>query len=134
METIVSEISIHMPPLQKKTICFDEAEHMFTIALCSHEFCTECVKRHKELTFTSCANLLMPKLREMWERRIKEESVPMVDIVYCPNPRCLALMSKTGDGTMRCCFECGEPAKLRGIVTCRETITRDWVQILQKMI
>ncbi|KAG7564682.1 Zinc finger C3HC4 RING-type [Arabidopsis suecica] len=102
METIVSEISIHMPPLQKKTyrICFDEAEHMFTIALCGHEFCTECVKRHIEvrllegsvprcphyhcgskLSFTSCANLLMPKLREMWERRIKEESVPMADRV-----------------------------------------------------
>ncbi|KAL1203262.1 E3 ubiquitin-protein ligase RSL1 [Cardamine amara subsp. amara] len=129
METIVSETSTDMPATCP--ICFDgnfEADHMFSVALCGHQFCVECVKRHIEvrllegevprclhyqceskLTLVSCANLLTPKVREMWERMIEEESIPVVDRVYCPNPRCSALMSKTGDGAMRCCSKCGEP-------------------------
>ncbi|CAA7046165.1 unnamed protein product [Microthlaspi erraticum] len=107
---------------------------MFAVsALCGHQFCMECMKRYIEvgllegtalgcphhqceskLDITSCANLLTPKLREMWERRIEEESVPVADRVYCPNPRCSALMSKadlsksTEDGSTRCCVRCGK--------------------------
>ncbi|VVB12223.1 unnamed protein product [Arabis nemorensis] len=119
METL-SEISISMPPVQTKTclICFDEdfeAEQMFSVGLCGHQFCVECVKQHirvgmlegsvmrcphycceTKLTLTSCANLLTPKLREMWERKMEEESIPVADRVYCPNPMCSALVSITG--------------------------------------
>ncbi|CAL9247549.1 unnamed protein product, partial [Arabidopsis halleri] len=141
METIVSEISIHIPD-QNKTcnICSDdnfEPEQMFSVALCSHEFCVECMKRHIEvrllaggvprcphyqcetkLTLGSCVNLLTSKLKAMWERIIDEESIHVADRVYCPNPRCSALMSVTKlsnsnstkeDVTMRSCFKCGEP-------------------------
>ncbi|CAA7014905.1 unnamed protein product [Microthlaspi erraticum] len=112
---LVSEISIRIPSAQKHTcrICFDddlEDDQMFSVALCGHQFCMECMKRYRrgttrgkctgcphyqcesKLTPKSCVNLLTPKLREMWERRIEEESVPVADRVYCPNPRCSELM------------------------------------------
>lgn len=112
-----------------------EADQMFSVGLCGHQFCENCVKQHirvgmlersvmrcphyrceTKLTLTSCANLLTPKLREMWERKIEEESIPVADRVYCPNPRCSALVSVTGisksieeAGFMRSCFKCGKP-------------------------
>ena len=51
METIVSEISIDMAPSQRKTcgICFNDdfkAEHMFSVDLCGHQFCVECMERN----------------------------------------------------------------------------------------
>ncbi|AEE78046.1 putative protein [Arabidopsis thaliana] len=139
METIVSEISIHIPDHDKTcSICSDdnfEPELMFSVALCGHEFCVECVKRHIEvrllaggvprclhyqceskLTLANCANLLTSKLKAMWELRIEEESIPVEERVYCPNPRCSSLMSVTKlsnstreDVTMRSCVKCGEP-------------------------
>ncbi|WZZ71227.1 hypothetical protein YC2023_082597 [Brassica napus] len=84
--TQVSEIRIHMPA-EKKTcgICFDtdfNAEQMFCVTSCGHEFCVECVKRHIEvrvfegdskLTFESCVHLLTPKLRAIWKQSLEEE-------------------------------------------------------------
>ncbi|CAN7060612.1 unnamed protein product [Brassica rapa subsp. trilocularis] len=137
METVVSEISISMPLAQKMTcpICFDddlEAHQMFSVALCCHEFCFECVRRYinvglmegralgcphfkckSKLTLRSCYNLLTPKLREMWQQRINEESIPVVERVYCPNPRCSAFMSETelskSSESMRSCIKCDQP-------------------------
>ncbi|KAL0897576.1 hypothetical protein Bca101_081537 [Brassica carinata] len=138
METVISEISITMPPDQKMTcpICFDddlEAHQMFSVALCCHQFCLECVKRYinvalmegrafgcphfkckSKLTLISCSNLLTPKLSDMWQQRINEEAIPVVDRVYCPNPRCSALMSETelsksSDGSMKSCIKCDQP-------------------------
>ncbi|XP_006291315.2 potential E3 ubiquitin-protein ligase ariadne-2 [Capsella rubella] len=130
METTVSEISIDRSD-QRKTCstCFKNDEHMFSVDSCDHQFCMKCVKGHieagllegsemrcpnnqceSELTLTSCANLLTQELREIWEQRIKsEETVLVVETVRCPNPKCSALMSKTGDGTMRCCYKCRKP-------------------------
>lgn len=137
METVVSEIRIDMPPAQKMTcpICLDddfEPHQMFSVALCCHQFCLECVKRYinvalmegsvlgcprfeckSKLTLTSCSNLLTPKLREMWQQRINEEAVPVADRVYCLNPRCSALMSGTelskSSESMRSCIKCDKP-------------------------
>nr|ABE65994.1 zinc finger family protein [Arabidopsis thaliana] len=134
-ETLVSNISIPRP--QKKTCgnCFNDGikgENMFSADLCSHYFCVECMKEHIEvslnegglprcphdgctsnLTLRSCDHLLTPKQREMWEKRIKEESIPVCDRFHCPNPRCWALMSNTEltesteeDGVRRCCYKC----------------------------
>lgn len=144
-ETIVSEIRIpvdpprHAKPTRKTTcnICFDDdinADQMFYVDKCRHRFCYECVKRHIEvrllegsmmrcphyrckskLTFGRCANLLTPKLRATWEQRIKEDLIPVTARIYCPNPRCSALMSETQlsrstkeAGVRRCCFKCGK--------------------------
>lgn len=81
-----------------------------------------------KLTFGSCVDLLTPKLKMVWQQRIKEDTIPITKIIYCPNPWCSALMSKNKlsksikeDGVRRylCkstkearvmsqCFECGE--------------------------
>ncbi|KFK32796.1 hypothetical protein AALP_AA6G289400 [Arabis alpina] len=145
-ETIVSEISIQVdPPRQAKpakkttcTICLDDdinVDQMFCVDKCRHRFCYECMKRHIEvrllegsvmrcphyrckskLTFVRCANFLAPKVRAMWEQRIKEDSIPVTARIYCPNPRCSALMSQTQlsrstkeAGVRRSCFKCSKP-------------------------
>ncbi|CAH8267532.1 unnamed protein product [Arabidopsis lyrata] len=137
METIIlHEVSKDMPATC--CICFDhdlEAEQMFSVYLCRHQFCVECVKRYIEvklleggvlrcphyqceskLTLRSCDNILTHKQRDMWERRNREESVPVTDRVYCPNPRCSALMSKAElsksikeAGVKRRCVKCSQP-------------------------
>ncbi|CAA7046389.1 unnamed protein product [Microthlaspi erraticum] len=140
-ETIVSETSIHVDRItRKKTcgICLDEdinADQMFSVDKCRHRFCSECVKRYIEvrllersvlrcphhrckskLSFGRCDHLLTAKLREMLEKRIKEDSIAVTERIYCPNPRCSALMSETEmlkstkkSGVRRCCVQCIEP-------------------------
>ncbi|CAN7044125.1 hypothetical protein IGI04_007843 [Brassica rapa subsp. trilocularis] len=127
-------------PARKMTcaICLDDdvnADQMFTVDKCGHRFCSECVKRHievrllegsvmtcpqfrckSELNFYRCADLLTPKLREIWRQRIRENSIPFEERVYCPNPKCSALMRVTELSKLnkespvrRCCEKCGEP-------------------------
>ncbi|EOA25904.1 hypothetical protein CARUB_v10019283mg, partial [Capsella rubella] len=140
MEAIDYEISIRRS--MTCSICFNnnfKAEDIFSSFLCSHRFCKKCVKRYIEvklleggvprcpyyqcesmLTLSSCASLVItPRLQEMWEERIKEESVPMADRVYCPNTNCSSLMSKTElsksikQGCVKCtmpfCINCKVP-------------------------
>ncbi|KAL1203265.1 E3 ubiquitin-protein ligase RSL1 [Cardamine amara subsp. amara] len=144
-ETLDSEIRITVnPPHRAKAtrkatciICLDDninANEMFWVDKCCHLFCSECMKRHIEvrllersvmrcphyrckskLTFGSCVNLLTPKLRKMWQERIREDSIPMTERIYCPNPRCSALMSvnqltkTTNEARVwRCCFKCSQ--------------------------
>ncbi|XP_010425977.1 PREDICTED: E3 ubiquitin-protein ligase RNF144A-like [Camelina sativa] len=134
METIDSEISLLVVP-ESCSICLDDdfkADQMYYVALCNHHFCVECMKRYidvsllkgtiptcpyyqceSKLTLRSCVHFLTSKLKVMWKQRILEESIPLTDRLYCPNPRCSALMSKTEisksteDKSMRC-FRCGE--------------------------
>ncbi|EOA25749.1 hypothetical protein CARUB_v10019111mg [Capsella rubella] len=153
-EAIVSEVSrLVNPPRQANpsrkttcTICLDDnidTNQMFCVEKCRHEFCSKCVERHIEvrllegsvircpayrckskLTWRSCAHLLTPKLKKMWQERIKEDKIPIKNRVYCPNPRCSALMSNelsksakiwrylsisTKEARVRRqCFECGQ--------------------------
>lgn len=111
LETLVSEISIRMPPSKTCGICFDddlEAEQMFSVTLCHHQFYVKCVRQHiqvglleetsvprfphygckSNLTVRSCAHLLKPKRRAMWEQRIKEDSMihVLMERFYFPNP------------------------------------------------
>lgn len=134
MEAISYEIVIDMPAGKETcTICLnDNLNAMFSIDKCGHVFCSECVKRHIEvrllegslircliyrcaslLTYGSCVNILTPRLKEMWEHRIKEDSIPVTNRVYCQNPRCSALTSETelsiSTGLRRFCVKCGEP-------------------------
>ena len=55
---------------------------------CPHEGCKS------ELVADSCQKLLTHKSIETMNQRIKEASIPVANNVYCPNPRCSALMSK----------------------------------------
>ncbi|AEC07797.1 RING/U-box protein with C6HC-type zinc finger [Arabidopsis thaliana] len=137
IEAISSEIIIDIPA-QKETcnICLNDdinADQMFSVDKSGHMCCSECVKRHIEvrllegslitcphyrcnslLTSVRCGNLLTPKLNKMWEQKTKDELIPVMDRVYCPNPRCSTLMSETelsglNIGVRRCCVKCGEP-------------------------
>ncbi|XP_002878925.2 E3 ubiquitin-protein ligase arih1 [Arabidopsis lyrata subsp. lyrata] len=137
IEAISSDIIIDIPP-QKETcnICLNDdinADQMFSVDKCGHMFCSECVKRHIEvkllegsliscphylcsslLSSEFCVNILTPKLKEMWEKKTKEDLIPVTNRVYCPNPRCSTLMSETElsgliIGVRICCVKCGEP-------------------------
>ncbi|KAJ4872138.1 zinc finger (C3HC4-type RING finger) family protein [Raphanus sativus] len=97
-------------------ICYSEfdLERMFSVGKCRHRFCFHCVKQHvevkllhgtvpncphdgckSEMVMDACRRLLTPKLSEMWKQRIKDNAIPVAERVYCPYPRCSALMSKT---------------------------------------
>ncbi|KAL0709950.1 hypothetical protein Bca4012_016928 [Brassica carinata] len=116
-------------------ICLDydvDFNLMFSVGdQCSHRFCFNCVKKHIEvqllngtvpkcllygcrspLSFDKCGKLLTDlKLSLMWEQRIKEDSTPMNERVYCPYQSCSYLMSKTelcssDESALRRCFKC----------------------------
>lgn len=62
-----------------------------------------------KLTWGSCINLLTPKLRKMWLQRIKEDSIPETERIYCQNPRCSDIMSVNEFSKVRrCCLKCGQ--------------------------
>ncbi|EOA13062.1 hypothetical protein CARUB_v10026062mg [Capsella rubella] len=122
-ESILSKVTPHAEPRQAKAarkeecaICFNDiyAERMFAVDKCCHRFCLQCVKQHvevkllhgmvprcphdgckSELVIDACGKLLTQKLSKMWQQRLKENSIPVTERVYCPYPRCSALMSKT---------------------------------------
>lgn len=97
-------------------ICYEDREldQMFTIDDCLHRYCFSCTRKHVEVKFLggsvakcphegcesvvkveSCDKLLPPNVIEIIQQRLKESSIPFSDKVYCPQPRCSALMSKT---------------------------------------
>ncbi|XP_024159479.1 uncharacterized protein LOC112166806 isoform X1 [Rosa chinensis] len=96
-------------------ICFEETDvaRMFSIDSCLHRYCNSCMKQHveaklvngsvvqcphegceSEVSIDSCETFLEPKLVQVMRQRIKESSIPVTEKVYCPNPKCSALMSK----------------------------------------
>ncbi|GKU93629.1 hypothetical protein SLEP1_g7206 [Rubroshorea leprosula] len=60
-----------------------------SVPKCPHEGCKS------ELGVESCKKFLPPMLIEMLQGRIKEASIPVTEKVYCPYPRCSALMSRS---------------------------------------
>lgn len=122
-ESVISQVTPLRGPRQVRAarkeecrICYNDtvAERMFSVGKCRHRFCSPCVRNHvevkllhgrvpkcpqdgckSELVLDACGRLLTPKLTEMWKQRIKENTIPVTERVYCPFPRCSALMSKT---------------------------------------
>ncbi|GLU19039.1 hypothetical protein SLE2022_353080 [Rubroshorea leprosula] len=60
-----------------------------SVPKCPHEGCKS------ELGVESCKKFLPPMLIEMLQGRIKEASIPVTEKIYCPYPRCSALMSRS---------------------------------------
>lgn len=100
---------------EKCVICLEDTDiaQMFSVDPCLHRYCFSCMKQHVEvkllhgivpkcphegcksdLTVSSCSKFLTSKLIEMMTQRIKEASIPAPEKVYCPYPKCSALMSK----------------------------------------
>ncbi|CAH9107400.1 unnamed protein product [Cuscuta epithymum] len=96
-------------------ICLEEVEisHIFIVDGCLHRYCISCMKQHmevkllsgvlpkcpqdrcnSELRTDSCCKILTPKLIPLLNLRIKEASIPVGERVYCPFPKCSALMSR----------------------------------------
>uniref|UniRef100_A0A7N0VB44 RBR-type E3 ubiquitin transferase n=1 Tax=Kalanchoe fedtschenkoi TaxID=63787 RepID=A0A7N0VB44_KALFE len=120
-EAIVSHIRL---PEETKTgkkivetcvICMEDkaVSNMFMIDGCLHRYCFSCMKQHvevkllngkiaqcphencnSEVPLESCKSLLEPKFVDIVIQRLKEAALPPTEKVYCPYPRCSALMSK----------------------------------------
>lgn len=114
-EAIVS----HSKAAQGETcaICLEDTNvdrMMFLTDECRHRHCFSCVKQYVEvkllsgvvptclgegckleLTLESCSKILSPRVIEMWKRKMKEDSIPVAERIYCPYPNCAMLMSKS---------------------------------------
>ncbi|KAI4315978.1 hypothetical protein L6164_023999 [Bauhinia variegata] len=96
-------------------ICFEDtdADKIFSVDDCLHRYYFSCMKKHvemkllngimascphdgckSEVKLESCKKILAPELVEVISQRIKESAIPVSEKVYCPFPRCSALMSK----------------------------------------
>ncbi|KAL0436868.1 UNVERIFIED_CONTAM: hypothetical protein Sradi_0394700 [Sesamum radiatum] len=97
-------------------ICLEDKNisQIFPVDDCMHRYCFSCMKQHVEvkllhgmlptcphegckskLKIDSCSKFLTPRLIEIMNQRIKEASIPVTEKVYCPYPKCSALMSKS---------------------------------------
>ncbi|CAK7343732.1 unnamed protein product [Dovyalis caffra] len=122
-EAIVSQLTRQAAESSRERIAIIEAcvicledtdgDHIFSVDGCQHRYCISCMKQHvevkllhgtmpkcphegcqSELTVESCRKFLTPKLIETMCLRIKEASIPVSEKIYCPYPKCSALMSK----------------------------------------
>ncbi|KAL8158519.1 hypothetical protein V2J09_000056 [Rumex salicifolius] len=96
-------------------ICLEDVDstRMFEIGRCHHRFCSSCMQKHIELkvkgrelprcpqlecgldlNFNVCRKFLNPETYDVMDQLVKESSIPVVEKVYCPNPRCSNLMSR----------------------------------------
>lgn len=97
-------------------ICLEDTDvsQFFSVDGCQHRYCFSCMKQHvevkllhgmvpkcphekcnNELLVDSCRKFLTSKLVETMQQRKLEASIPLTEKVYCPYPRCSALMSKS---------------------------------------
>ncbi|RDY09338.1 putative E3 ubiquitin-protein ligase rbrA, partial [Mucuna pruriens] len=97
-------------------ICLEDTDvnQIFSVDGCQHRYCFSCMKQHvevkllhgmvpkcphegckHELLVDSCQKFLTQKLSETMKQRKLEASIPVAEKIYCPYPRCSALMSKT---------------------------------------
>lgn len=100
--------------MENCSICLEvtDCSQMFSILGCGHRFCFSCMRQHVEvklrqgmlpgcphlgcsimLDVECCRTFVPPRLLEIMCQRIKEGSIPPNEKVYCPYPRCSALMS-----------------------------------------
>ncbi|XP_047182939.1 E3 ubiquitin-protein ligase RSL1 [Vigna umbellata] len=97
-------------------ICLEDTavSQIFSVDGCQHRYCFSCMKQHVEvkllhgmvpkcphegckyeLLVDSCQKFLTQKLTDIMRQRQAEASIPVAEKVYCPYPRCSALMTKT---------------------------------------
>lgn len=96
-------------------ICMEDTDpsQIFSVDDCQHRYCFSCMKQYvevkllhgmvpkcphegckNELLIDSCRKFLTSKLVETMQQRKLEASIPPTEKIYCPYPRCSALMSK----------------------------------------
>ncbi|OVA18152.1 zinc finger protein [Macleaya cordata] len=98
------------------SICLEDTfvGQMFSIDRCLHRYCCSCMRQHVEvkllngmvprcphehcktvLNIDNSKKFMSAKLVDMMNQRIKEDAIPATEKVYCPNPKCSTLMSKS---------------------------------------
>lgn len=106
-------------------ICLEERDvgRFFSVDGCNHRYCFSCMKQqvkanlqrgmvpkcphegcNLELKIPSCEKFLPPELLDIMTELIKEASIPVTQKIYCPYPKCSALMSKSA---LVCDDSCG---------------------------
>ncbi|XP_027347133.1 uncharacterized protein LOC113858620 [Abrus precatorius] len=97
-------------------ICLEDTNvnQIFSVDGCQHRYCFSCMRQHvevkllhgmvpkcphegcnHELLLDSCRKFLTHKLVATMQQRKLEASIPVTEKIYCPYPRCSALMSKS---------------------------------------
>ncbi|MCD7459653.1 hypothetical protein HAX54_041570 [Datura stramonium] len=110
-----AENSLRKSITETCTICLQDTDidHMFLINGCLHYYCYSCMNKHveakllqgmhpecphdtckSELKLDNCKKFLTPKLYDLMSERVKETTIPIMEKIYCPNPKCSTLMSK----------------------------------------
>lgn len=103
-------------PSETCVICLEDTDvsRIFPVDGCQHRYCFSCMKQHVEvkllqgitpkcphdgckyeLLVDNCQKFLTQKLTETMRQRKLEASIPVAEKIYCPYPRCSALMSKS---------------------------------------
>lgn len=96
-------------------ICYEDTDvdQIFSVDGCLHRYCFSCMRQHvevkllngmmakcpyenceSEVSIETCGKILDPKLFDILCQRKREASITTAEKVYCPYPRCSALMSK----------------------------------------
>ncbi|KAK2983930.1 hypothetical protein RJ640_012407 [Escallonia rubra] len=127
--------------VEKCEICLEDINvgKMFSVNGCLHRYCFSCMKQHGEvkllqgklpecpyvgcksqIRIESCNIFLTPKLLEIMSQSIKEASIPARERIYCPYPRCSAVMSKVKvrGGFDLMPFPGAEPSRARLCTNC----------------
>ncbi|KAL4189269.1 hypothetical protein AMTRI_Chr08g164670 [Amborella trichopoda] len=145
---------------QTCSICLEDTDvsQMFMVDGCAHRYCFSCMRQHVEvqlshgvlpgcphegcktnLNVDSSRKFLPTKLIEIMIQRLEEAAIPETDKLYCPYPKCSALMSKremqsnqqasssshhTADSPgLRRCIKCQGPFCLNCIVPWHSRMT-----------
>ncbi|KAI9196318.1 hypothetical protein LWI28_022888 [Acer negundo] len=148
--TLPAELNHGIIMIETCVICLEDTDvgNMFMVDGCLHRYCFSCMKLHvenkllhamvpkcphdgckSELKVDRCIKFLTPKLLERLKQCITEASIPAMERVYCPYPKCSALMTRNlvsksskngfvggGSGTRKCvkcqglfCINCKVP-------------------------
>ncbi|KAK9079417.1 hypothetical protein SSX86_001088 [Deinandra increscens subsp. villosa] len=166
----ISKVVSSLGKLEKCVICLDDKSlyQFFSIEGCTHQYCCSCMKQHvevklvngvlpkcphegcgNELRIESCGKFLTPEFTEMMRQRLKEDSIPVTEKVYCPYPKCSTLMSRTevrglpksGDGFgARTCYKCHGIFCIKCMIpwhenmSCAEYKRRNPTQLVEKSL
>lgn len=118
------------------TICLEDKDvsQILSVNGCQHRYCFSCMKQHVEakllqgalprcphvgckfeLKIEDCRKFSTTEVLDVMRQRQKEASIPITQKVYCPYPRCSALMSKTEVRVINNAIGAGRCTKCHGV-------------------
>ncbi|KAI4991492.1 hypothetical protein ZWY2020_039863 [Hordeum vulgare] len=125
---LAKAITVHagMDMRENCAICLEDTDvsKIHAVEGCAHRFCFSCMKEHvKQLTVEGSKVFLSPRLLGIMVQRIREAQIPPAQKIYCPYPKCSALMSLSDviQPMQESCskYTVADSATLRKCVKCR---------------